>query len=210
MIGTGETRREDGRHGSRRAAARTGSRRRRRGDGAWRTGGAGGRSSCSRRSQSLLDLSREGRHAASDYLETAALTGLVTIGCRRAGGGLAGAVTTVERLAGSCACGRSASRTSSSSTGAAPRSRRSTSTRAFWSAVEVTIRSRISTRTACSSQIWSCSSVAAMLGAVRAFKGVPVVDAELRLRPISPLQGRRGRGVHDRRGADRSSRRRTS
>ena len=36
--------------------------------------------------ESLLDLSREGRHAASDYLETAALTGLVTIGCRRAGG----------------------------------------------------------------------------------------------------------------------------
>ena len=39
----------------------------------------------------LLELSREGRHAASDYLETAALAGVVTIGCRRAGGGLAGA-----------------------------------------------------------------------------------------------------------------------
>ncbi len=44
--------------------------------------------------ESLLDLSRAGEHAASDYLETAALTGVVTIGCRRAGGGLAGAVTT--------------------------------------------------------------------------------------------------------------------
>src|SRR5205809_6532255 len=43
---------------------------------------------------SLLDLSRAGHHAASDYLETAALTGVVTIGCRRAGGGLAGAVMT--------------------------------------------------------------------------------------------------------------------
>jgi len=39
----------------------------------------------------LLELSREGRHAASDYLETAALAGVVTVGCRRAGGGLAGA-----------------------------------------------------------------------------------------------------------------------
>jgi cyclic 2,3-diphosphoglycerate synthetase len=39
----------------------------------------------------LLELSREGRHAASDYLETAALAGVVTIGCRRCGGGLAGA-----------------------------------------------------------------------------------------------------------------------
>lgn len=39
----------------------------------------------------LLALSRSGRHAASDYLEDAALAGVVTIGCRRAGGGLAGA-----------------------------------------------------------------------------------------------------------------------
>ena len=39
----------------------------------------------------LLELSRAGRHAASDYLETAALAGVTTIGCRRCGGGLAGA-----------------------------------------------------------------------------------------------------------------------
>jgi cyclic 2,3-diphosphoglycerate synthetase len=39
----------------------------------------------------LLELSRAGAHAASDYLETAALSGVPTIGCRRAGGGLAGA-----------------------------------------------------------------------------------------------------------------------
>jgi cyclic 2,3-diphosphoglycerate synthetase len=38
----------------------------------------------------LLELSRAGRHAASDYLEDAALAGVVTIGCRRCGGGLAG------------------------------------------------------------------------------------------------------------------------
>jgi cyclic 2,3-diphosphoglycerate synthase len=38
----------------------------------------------------LLELSRAGRHAASDYLEDAALARVVTIGCRRAGGGLAG------------------------------------------------------------------------------------------------------------------------
>jgi len=40
----------------------------------------------------LLALSRAGQHAASDHLETAALTGVTTVGCRRAGGGLAGAV----------------------------------------------------------------------------------------------------------------------
>jgi cyclic 2,3-diphosphoglycerate synthase len=46
----------------------------------------------------LVELSRSGRHAASDHLETAALTGVATVGCRRCGGGLAGAVfaTNVE------------------------------------------------------------------------------------------------------------------
>jgi len=39
---------------------------------------------------SLVALSRSGRHAASDYLETAALAGVPTVGCRRCGGGLAG------------------------------------------------------------------------------------------------------------------------
>src|SRR6267154_226186 len=39
----------------------------------------------------LVALSRTGRHAASDHLETAALARVPTIGCRRAGGGMAGA-----------------------------------------------------------------------------------------------------------------------
>jgi cyclic 2,3-diphosphoglycerate synthetase len=42
--------------------------------------------------ESLLALSRGGRHAASDHLETALAAGVTTIGCRRCGGGLAGAV----------------------------------------------------------------------------------------------------------------------
>jgi cyclic 2,3-diphosphoglycerate synthase len=40
--------------------------------------------------EDLVALARSGRHAASDHLEIAAVTGVVTIGCRRAGGGLAG------------------------------------------------------------------------------------------------------------------------
>jgi cyclic 2,3-diphosphoglycerate synthetase len=40
--------------------------------------------------ESLLELSRSGAHAASDYLEDAALGGVVTVGCRRCGGGFAG------------------------------------------------------------------------------------------------------------------------
>jgi cyclic 2,3-diphosphoglycerate synthase len=48
----------------------------------------------------LLERSRAGGHAASDYLELAALTGVRTVGCRRAGGGLAGAVVDSNVLAG--------------------------------------------------------------------------------------------------------------
>jgi cyclic 2,3-diphosphoglycerate synthetase len=48
----------------------------------------------------LVELSRTGRHAASDHLELAALTGLPTIGCRRAGGGLAGQVFVSNLLDG--------------------------------------------------------------------------------------------------------------
>ena len=42
----------------------------------------------------LVARSRAGDHAASDHLEIAATCGVTTIGCRRAGGGLAGAVFT--------------------------------------------------------------------------------------------------------------------
>jgi len=48
----------------------------------------------------LLELSRAGRHAASDYLESAAISGVPTIGCRRAGGGLAGQVFVSNVVAG--------------------------------------------------------------------------------------------------------------
>ena len=41
--------------------------------------------------EELLARSRAGEHAASDFLEDAAFAGIATIGCRRAGGGLAGA-----------------------------------------------------------------------------------------------------------------------
>ena len=76
----------------------------------------------------LLELSRAGRHAASDYLETAALVGVETVGCRRCGGGLAGSsrspTSTRARSLRS-----SSGPISSSSTAAARRSRRSTTSR---------------------------------------------------------------------------------
>jgi cyclic 2,3-diphosphoglycerate synthetase len=48
----------------------------------------------------LVARSRAGRHAASDHLETAVIAGVPTIGCRRAGGGLAGAPFTSNVLEG--------------------------------------------------------------------------------------------------------------
>jgi cyclic 2,3-diphosphoglycerate synthetase len=48
----------------------------------------------------LVALSRAGRHAASDHFETAVLAGVPTIGCRRCGGGLAGATLVSNVLAG--------------------------------------------------------------------------------------------------------------
>ena len=50
--------------------------------------------------ETLLELSRNGRHAASDHLETAIVAGVTTVGCRRCGGGLAGAVAVSNVLEG--------------------------------------------------------------------------------------------------------------
>jgi cyclic 2,3-diphosphoglycerate synthase len=51
--------------------------------------------------EDLLALSRSGEHAASDYLEDAALAAVTTVGARRCGGGLAGEpfVSNVEEAA---------------------------------------------------------------------------------------------------------------
>ncbi|HXF97818.1 MAG TPA: hypothetical protein VNJ46_04320 [Gaiellaceae bacterium] len=50
--------------------------------------------------EELVARSRAGAHAASDHLEVAALAGVETIGCRRCGGGLAGAVLDSNLSAG--------------------------------------------------------------------------------------------------------------
>ena len=56
--------------------------------------------------EQLVELSRAGRHAASDHLETAALAGVPTVGCRRAGGGMAGAPFASNVLEGARMAGR--------------------------------------------------------------------------------------------------------
>jgi cyclic 2,3-diphosphoglycerate synthase len=139
---------------------------------------------------SLMDLSRAGHHAASDYLETAALTGVVTVGCRRAGGGLAGAVMTSNVAEGAALAAerdpdvvvfdgsgaaippvQTDARILVSGTGHDPL--------AYLNAYRVLV-----------------SDLVVLVGggdagAIRELKDVPVLSAELRLRPVAPLHGKR-------------------
>jgi cyclic 2,3-diphosphoglycerate synthetase len=140
--------------------------------------------------ESLLDLSRAGEHAASDYLELAALTGVVTIGCRRAGGGFAGAVASSNVLEGAAlAAERDPDVVVFDGSGAAV------------PPVEVDARILVSGRghdplAYLNPYRVLISDAVVFVGggdaeAVRDLKKVPVVNAELRLRPVSPLHGRR-------------------
>jgi cyclic 2,3-diphosphoglycerate synthetase len=139
---------------------------------------------------SLLDISRAGHHAASDYLETAVLTGVVTIGCRRAGGGLAGAVTTSNVLQGAAvAAEREPDVVIFDGSGAAI------------PPIDVDARILVSGRghdplAYLNAYRVLVSDLVVLVGggdagAIRALKKIPVLEAELRLRPMAPLQGRR-------------------
>ena len=139
---------------------------------------------------SLLALSRSGRHASSDHLETAIAAGVVTIGCRRAGGGLAGAVTYSNVREGArLAVERGPDVVVFDGSGAAippvAADKRilvvgpGQDATAYLNAYRVLI-----------------SDLVVTLGdadapAIRALKDIPVIGVELSLRPLEPLHGRR-------------------
>jgi cyclic 2,3-diphosphoglycerate synthetase len=137
----------------------------------------------------LIELAREGRHAASDHLETAALARVPTIGCRRAGGGLAGAPVDSNVLAGAeLAAARSPDVVVFDGSGAAI------------PPVEVDARLLVTRGRAVEHGLNPyrvlVSDLVVLVGdgdaaAVRAVKDVPVVRADLRLEPGEPLAGRR-------------------
>jgi len=140
--------------------------------------------------ESLLGLSRAGLHAASDHLETAALAGVVTIGCRRAGGGLAGAVTDSNVVEGArLAAERDPDVVVFDGSGAAippiAVDRRilvvgpGQDATAYLNAYRVLV-----------------SDLVLVLGdaplePIRALKDIPVLRFDLALRPLEPLRGRR-------------------
>jgi cyclic 2,3-diphosphoglycerate synthetase len=139
---------------------------------------------------SLLELARGGRHAASDHLETAAAAGVVTVGCRRAGGGLAGAVTVSNVVEGSrVAAARDPDLVVFDGSGAAippvAVDRRvlvvgpGQDATAFLNAYRVLISDLVVTLGE------------ADVNAIQELKEIPVIPVDLRLRPLEPLGGRR-------------------
>jgi cyclic 2,3-diphosphoglycerate synthetase len=138
----------------------------------------------------LLALSRSGRHAASDHLEAAALAGVPAIGCRRAGGGLAGAPLRSNVLAGAqLAAQLEPDLLVFDGSGAAVPpveadarilvTNREHDPRAGLNAYRVLISDLV------------VDTGGADREAIRSISDVPVVAAELRLRPAEPLRGRR-------------------
>jgi cyclic 2,3-diphosphoglycerate synthetase len=140
--------------------------------------------------ETLLERSRAGAHAASDYLELAALTGVVTVGCRRAGGGLAGAVTT-SNVGEGAVVARSLHPDVVVFDGSG----------AAIPPVEVDARILVVGRSHDATSYLNAyrvlvSDLVVATGeidanAIRELKDVPVVPVELRLRPLDRLDGRR-------------------
>ena len=139
----------------------------------------------------LLALSRSGRHAASDHLEAAALAGVPAVGCRRAGGGLAGAPFESNVLAGAQLAAAQLE----------PELLVFDGSGAALPPVEVDARilvanGRHDARAGLNAYRVLVSDLVVDTGgadreAIRSISDVPVVAAELRLRPAEPLAGRR-------------------
>jgi cyclic 2,3-diphosphoglycerate synthetase len=138
----------------------------------------------------LLALSRAGRHAASDHLEAAALAGVPAVGCRRAGGGLAGAPFRSNVAAGvQLAAQLEPELLVFDGSGAA------------LPPVEADVRILVTNgehdpRAGLNAYRVLVSDLVVDTGgadreAIRSISDVPVVAAELRLRPAEPLRGRR-------------------
>ena len=138
----------------------------------------------------LISLSRSGRHASSDHFEAAVLAGVPAIGCRRAGGGLAGAPFESNVLEGSQLAAQ-----------LEPELLVFDGSGAALPPVDVDARilvtnSRHDARAGLNAYRVLVSDLVVDTGgadreAIGSISDVPVVAAELRLRPTEPLAGRR-------------------
>jgi cyclic 2,3-diphosphoglycerate synthetase len=151
---------------------------------------------------SLLGLSRGGRHAASDHLEIAALTGVETVGCWRAGGGLAGAVAVSNVLDGArVAAGLGPDLVVFDGSGAAlppvavgrrivvvPANQAPAVATGYLNAYRIMLADLVVVTMA---EEGSAAEAIAAAARALARSGVPVVQVVLRPRPTSPVTGRR-------------------
>jgi cyclic 2,3-diphosphoglycerate synthase len=141
----------------------------------------------------LLGLSRAGRHAASDYLEDAALARVPTIGCRRAGGGLAGATFVSNVEAGAAlAAERSPDLVLFEGSGAAlpPVETRKRVLVVGASQPPEVAAGYLNTYRILVSDLVVVVGRGGPVDAIRAVKDVQVIEAELRPRPAESVEGR--------------------
>ena len=154
--------------------------------------------------EDLLGLSRSGSHAASDYLEDAALAGVVTVGARRCGGGLAGRpffsnVEEAARLAASLEPDLVLLEGSGAAIPPVEAARRILVAGAhqdpevvagYLGAYRLLI-SDLVLLTMCEEPLATPAQVAALRAAVAEVTDVPVLATVLRPRPVEPVAGRR-------------------
>jgi cyclic 2,3-diphosphoglycerate synthetase len=141
--------------------------------------------------ESLLALSRSGRHAASDHLETAALTGVRTIGCRRCGGGLAGRVASSNVAEGARLAEELAPDLVVFDGSGAAVPPVSTDRRILVTSGAQDVRGGLNAyRVLVSDLVVAIGVDDDEVAAIRRLKLLPVVRCELRLEPVEPIEGR--------------------
>ncbi len=140
---------------------------------------------------SLLELSRSGRHAASDHLETAALAGVRTIGCRRCGGGLAGQVATSNIAEGARLAEELAPELVVFDGSGAAVPPVATDRRILVTSGARDVRAGLNAyRVLVSDLVVAIGVDEAQTSVIRGLKDIPVVRCELRLKPMERLEGR--------------------
>jgi cyclic 2,3-diphosphoglycerate synthetase len=145
----------------------------------------------------LVARSRAGAHAASDYLETAATAGVVTVGCRRCGGGLAGDTWVSNVLEGlSLAEARRPELVVCDGSGAALPPVAADGRILVVSALQGAdlVTGYLNAYRIMISDLVVLTMAGAAAGEIRrgieGVKRVPVIACDLRLRPLEPLRGR--------------------
>ncbi|HZD88317.1 MAG TPA: hypothetical protein VE088_09950 [Gaiellaceae bacterium] len=140
--------------------------------------------------EDLVALARSGRHAASDHLETAALAGVPTVGCRRAGGGLAGAPFDSNVLEGAALAGGLQPDLLVFDGSGAALPPVAADARILVTNGRHDIHAGLNPYRVLVSDL-VVDTGGADRAAIAGIADVPVVGAELRLRPSEPLEGRR-------------------